>query len=297
MALLLACIILLLAHECHAWFSFGGGVGQTPIDQESAPVDPGHLLADLHKRANSDNDPTAQRQLGEMFYSGGQGRVVEDHDEAVRLFTLSAEQGDVHAQRKLGHWYLEGTAGVARDPAEALEWYLKAAEQGDVYSQHNVAYLNEHGHDGQGDADDIPRDHDEAAKWYRRAAEDHAHAASARQMGHLIADDAIAGDEAEAARYYAIAAEKGDPEASTALGLLYYDGKGGLPRDRRKAIELWLKAAKKGDEGAHYALGKIHNRMRKREQFNQAMQAKELEDSHTHTETHKRPVPGMHDEL
>ena len=50
-----------------------------------------------------------------MFYTGGGGHVVQDYDEAVRLLTLSAEQGHVDAQRKLGHFYLEGSAARERD--------------------------------------------------------------------------------------------------------------------------------------------------------------------------------------
>lgn len=46
----------------------------------------------------------------------------------------------------------------------------------------------------------------------------------------------------EAARLYTIATEKGSTTATAYLGTMYYMGKGGLPKDREKAISLWTKA-------------------------------------------------------
>ncbi|EAP4732926.1 sel1 repeat family protein, partial [Salmonella enterica] len=67
------------------------------------------------------------------------------------------------AQRTLGDWLLNGSAGT-RDPAAALVWYRKAAEQGDAAAQNAVgAALSA----GRGTA----RDRTAALVWYRKAAE------------------------------------------------------------------------------------------------------------------------------
>jgi TPR repeat protein len=52
-----------------------------------------------------------------------------DYPAAVREFLPLAQQGDAHAQGKLGLMYDKGW-GVARNDAEAIHWYRKAAEQG-----------------------------------------------------------------------------------------------------------------------------------------------------------------------
>jgi TPR repeat protein len=49
--------------------------------------------------------------------------------KAVRLFTLSAEQGFVGAQSNLG-LMLFGCEGVPADYPAAVRWYKKAADQG-----------------------------------------------------------------------------------------------------------------------------------------------------------------------
>lgn len=52
-------------------------------------------------------------------------------------------------------------------------------------------------------------------------------------------------------------AEKGDAEAQTDLGILYYRGRG-VPKDYAKAVELWRKAAAQGDAQAENNLGEAH---------------------------------------
>ena len=53
----------------------------------------------------------------------------QDYKEAVRLFHLSAEQGNAEAQFILGTMYASGR-GVPQDYKEAVKWYRLSAEQG-----------------------------------------------------------------------------------------------------------------------------------------------------------------------
>ncbi len=82
--------------------------------------------------------------------------------EAVRLWTIVAEQGDAAAQVIVAECYRDGD-GVAVDYAAMVGWYAKAAEQGDAYSQTELGrcYL-----EGRG----VARDREKAAEWYGRAA-------------------------------------------------------------------------------------------------------------------------------
>jgi uncharacterized protein len=58
----------------------------------------------------------------------------KDYKEAIMLFRLSAEQGNVSAQYNLGHMYEKGK-GVSQDYKEAVRLYRLSAEQGDLDAQ------------------------------------------------------------------------------------------------------------------------------------------------------------------
>lgn len=53
-------------------------------------------------------------------------------------------------------------------------------------------------------------------------------------------------------------ARSGDAAAQFALGNLYKDGKGGVPRDYAKAYDSFLAAAGQGHTGAQFNLGAMH---------------------------------------
>ena len=97
-----------------------------------------------------------------MMYIYGKG-VKQDFKEAVRLFSIMAEEGDEYAQANLGLMYEDGK-GVKQDYFEAIRWYRLAADQGDALAQVALgeAYFN-----GQG----IKQDYSEAIKLYRLAAD------------------------------------------------------------------------------------------------------------------------------
>ena len=67
--------------------------------------------------------------LGYMYYSG-EG-VVKDFGEAVRLYTLATDQGQIDAQTSLGYMYYSGE-GVAQDLREAARLFRLAADQGNA---------------------------------------------------------------------------------------------------------------------------------------------------------------------
>ena len=84
--------------------------------------------------------PQAQFRLG-CLHTFGQG-VPEDHDLALCLFRLAAEQGDADAQNNLGGMYAEGL-GVAADEIEAYMWFELAAGAGHETAIRNRAYFAE----------------------------------------------------------------------------------------------------------------------------------------------------------
>ena len=79
-----------------------------------------------------------------MMYLIGQG-VEKDPAEAMRLFTLSAKQGDQYAQSNLGLMYSDGFDDFEPDYEKARYWFEKAAEQGNAYAQGSLGYLYDKG--------------------------------------------------------------------------------------------------------------------------------------------------------
>lgn len=91
----------------------------------------------------------------------------------------------------------------------------------------------------------------------RPAADDHPTSVDAQlKLGiRYYNGDGVRIDLRQAAHWFQLAAQQGDPTAQFELGSLYQDGEGGLPRDDRRAIELLTQSAAQGLEGANLVLG------------------------------------------
>ena len=74
---------------------------------------------------------------GDDFTDGLDAYERKDYKEAVRLYRLSAEQGNADGQYELGRMYFQGQ-GVPQDYKEAVKWYRLSAEQGFANAQHNL---------------------------------------------------------------------------------------------------------------------------------------------------------------
>lgn len=62
----------------------------------------------------------------------------------------------------------------------------------------------------------------------------------------------------EAARFYKVAADLGNPLAQSSLAQFYEQGLGGLPRDDYEAAWLYMRAAGRGIPRAQYGLGEFY---------------------------------------
>ena len=61
-------------------------------------------------------------------------------------------------------------------------------------------------------------------------------------------------DDAEAVRWYRLAAEQGDASAQLDLGVMYATGEG-VPQDAAEAVRWFRLAAEQGDASAQFNLG------------------------------------------
>jgi TPR repeat protein len=100
----------------------------------------------------------------------------DDYATAMRLWRPLAEQGDAHAQHKVGFMYELGL-GVPKNEAEAAKWYRLSAEQSYANSQFQLAEMYRYGRG-------VPKNNVEAMKWYCRAAEN-GHYGAQNYLGSL----------------------------------------------------------------------------------------------------------------
>ena len=112
--------------------------------------------------AKNHKDVKAMACLG-FCYDKGDG-VKENLSEAVKWYTMAAEEGDAVAQVNLALCY-EKARGVEKNLVEALKWHRKAAEKGNLNAYINVGLYYEKGEGG------VAKDMPTAFGWYKKAAE------------------------------------------------------------------------------------------------------------------------------
>jgi len=181
----------------------------------------------------------AQLYLG-MMYALGQG-VPQDYSEALKWFSLAAEQGDAQAQYVLGSMYFEGR-GVPQVYSEAFKWFSLAAKQGDAAAQNSLANMYV---DGKG----VPKDYSKALKWVRMAAEQgDADAQNNLARMYALGRD-VPQDYSKALKWVRMAAEQGNAVAQNGLGKLYSNGHG-VAKNYVQAHMWYNLAAAQGHEAA-----------------------------------------------
>ena len=158
-----------------------------------------------------------------------------DYALALQKFRTAADTGDAEAELQLAT-LLEQGKGVAVDPKAAFGWAMKSAEQGNADAQYMVGNLYASGKVGA-------RNITEYLVWLKRAAQQGNRAAQvdlcavyAIGVGQYIPVDLV-----EARKWATMAAEQGDLNSQTNVGIFARDGKGG-PQDLALALK-WFKSA------------------------------------------------------
>lgn len=235
--------------------------------QWSEPQRPDEKVTSYHTRLMDDvryENPKAMVALGVVFFNNG------DQQRGAAWFQAAAEKGNALAAYHLATCYKNG-AGVKQndqlfvkylqqaadadlsealadlaivyvqgpilkpDHAKARELLEKAASTGNPSALVNLAQFENRGIGG-------PADPDKALQRYREAAD-----AGLADANYSLAETLrIAGKYDESVPYYQRAIKGGVVWANISLGLLYCDGLG-VPKDRKKAAELFTKAAEAGN--------------------------------------------------
>lgn len=133
-------------------------------------------------KKNTSKDPEAQFLMG-IMYSQGWG-VKANGKEAIKWFTLAANQGHPGAQTALAVDYLWGNNGLEKNLAEAMRLNLSAASHGSAIASLRIAYMYENG-------TGVERNTGKAAEWYRKAAEQGSGTAMEKLMTYSCGTSAI----------------------------------------------------------------------------------------------------------
>ena len=100
----------------------------------------------------------------------------------------------------------------------------------------------------------VPQDDAEAVRWFRLAAEQ-GHDSAQYNLGFRYdAGEGVPQDAAEAARWFRLAAEQGHDSAQSRLGLKYATGEG-VPQDYAEAVRWYRLAAEPDNASAQVSLG------------------------------------------
>jgi TPR repeat protein len=124
-----------------------------------------------YRKAESGSPAKWLLLLGNWFEDGK--RVPQNHQEAVRLYKLAAEKGELDAAAHLGDIYFEGRGvpGAMQDYNEAVRWWIKTSERGHAQSMIRLATMYEKGLGvSRGDSASNSADLMEAYKWFNIAA-------------------------------------------------------------------------------------------------------------------------------
>ncbi|MEL3908680.1 MAG: hypothetical protein P1P64_06675, partial [Treponemataceae bacterium] len=97
----------------------------------------GFLLAITACETTQAQTKKDQSEADVLFEQGQAASEAGNYDKAFKLFSKSAERGNVSAQSAVGGMYLLGI-GVKTDYQKANEWLTKASRAGNAEAQNNL---------------------------------------------------------------------------------------------------------------------------------------------------------------
>ncbi len=178
----------------------------------------------------------------DLHKKGDYTTAVEGYKHAATQDPSKQKETAV-ANNNLAVMYYEGK-GVAQNLSKAYELFSKAAATGLANAQYNLGKMY---HTGKG----VPRNLNQAKSWYKKAAAQ-GDSQSIYTLGLMAYDKQ---NFIEAKRLFQQAAAKGNPNAKTHIGKMYFAGKG-FGQSYQQAAKWFLKASNENNHAeAQYLLG------------------------------------------
>ena len=191
------------------------------------------------------------------------GFLVGDYKMAASLYRKACDNGDARECAILGDMYCKGL-GVKRNYTKAVSLYKKACDGGYTLGCIALGLMYEKGLG-------VKRNYTKAVSLYKKACDnddargcavfykkacDSGNAEGCNNLGVLYARGllgAIERDYTKAASLYRKACNGRSAEGCNNLGFLYVKGKG-VPLNKIKAYQYWMKAARLGSTEAQHNL-------------------------------------------
>lgn len=207
-----------------------------------------HNLSKYQEKAEDYRTKVAQLQkekekqeIDELYQKGLEYYEQEKRGWAYDEFKVAAEKGHVNSMYYCGKCFEETGDDkyyYSNDYYEtALEWYKKAADHGHVDAQCKVG---EFYYEGKG----VRRDTSLGLEWYEKAAENNQKDALLFIVEGL-SNGTLNGNEA---KWYKKAAEAGIYLGEYHLAICYENGKNGVTKDAKKALEYYRSAKEKTEQ-------------------------------------------------
>ena len=216
---------------------------------------PGAILGDAVRVCEAGRPCEVRPTASATFRSeeaNRRGERQQDPDayrgENLGELRAAAEAGDSRAAYRLGLVHQQGLAGAPRDPRLATRYFERAAEAGHPWAQFRLAQML-----------DVSGTNRARSLELKTAAANAGVAEAAALLGTQYREGrgGVPRDAAEAARWFAVAAENGVPEAQYNLGLMHYRGEG-VPRQLYEALKWMRQAATNGHVPAQRAVGQLY---------------------------------------
>ena len=202
------------------------------------------VLGSCGRQESTRREPQSPQEMYERVRELLQPNVehdASDFEEAMVWLRRAAEGGVLQAQTDLGGIYLEGgKGGVKADGKEALVWFSKAADQGSMEALYYMGLILKRGMD-------VPQDEERALVCWRRAAEGGvAEAQLGLGLALVLAGGDAREGVSWLQKAAAAAAPKVAAQAACALGNIFAKGREGVARDMAEAARWYALAAQGG---------------------------------------------------
>lgn len=220
------------------------------------------------KKAAQSGLPDAQADLAACFMEGRY--VQKDEAKAVELLKLSAAQANPNAIAILADYYI-GHCEAEEDHQNGVILLQTLANGGDTDSQFNLStcFLNGVGTKGlvqeqKVSNDELKKmadgkelsDQQIGAFWLEKAATA-GHPMAQQNMGLLVMNGILPGDQAKAVEWIRKASDAGLPQSQYTLGILTLTGQAGIKANTQTGLALIQKAADTGFPQAQNDLGML----------------------------------------
>ncbi|MEL1135319.1 MobP3 family relaxase [Desulfitobacterium sp. THU1] len=211
-------------------------------DEAAPPQEVEKALVYLKQAVEAEN-PYAAYFLGKLYETGQ--HVPQNTAEAVRLYTLSAEQDNDFAAHRLGKLYLGG-GGVLKDVEAAIRWLTFAADRKNPFAEYALGILYLKG-------EDVPKDIPKALEYLKHSAAQGNQFAQYRLGKVYLMGEDVPKDIPAALQFLTAAAEQENQYAQYTLGKLYLMGKD-VPKNRETAVRWFTLSAAQGNVYAQFFL-------------------------------------------